>query len=624
MNVNFPDAVVVLAYFCENDGPRVVMTTQAVPRFTDAPAISSTSSRRTNLPWDIIAEKEADAPYTINVLSLMECNKPFNDLIDEKEDELAFGEWDRRIELVDEENRCPACTSLGDNNAHVANDYNTKRSFLSTQTSINDECYMVVKKAAFRAMIAEKLNSVADSESISSPTKTPTQTTRSKRLTQLFSLNSSDDAHDEGVLLFGSDDDGYTAVVRTFILKDAKSRGFQRRYMLMALSEDRDMIVWNYKMLINEFSTTARLLQVAANAVYLEEQKFDKNIVIRTAKWLPQQFFKSKIEIDTSRSLEIIVNDSKCYTVLHRDFVGILQRLLSHEKKPLPEKFATQQQASEFSKIFAIEAIRDLKHIQQKLKPSIFQILLWHLCIGGQLICRSNAPVARKQFLFAFTVLLPDDCINFEPCSKTYKFVGEANLLGIPLNAELPKKETDELFIVRLERNLNEKETKSMETFYYNIIVEHLPAKFKHEIPPTIVQRYLSILEEYDKINLRPFLHSIVNEKQECMARTSLIEETCETTKKQAAYFKLHRCPSSDMDVHKFWQQCARKHPKINFDVHRVPEELEEDLKFIEKSFSSATKVTRNGQLASSSTSSHETKFLNGSLVKSRPLSLIR
>uniref|UniRef100_A0A914Z3Z2 UDENN FLCN/SMCR8-type domain-containing protein n=1 Tax=Panagrolaimus superbus TaxID=310955 RepID=A0A914Z3Z2_9BILA len=234
------------------------MTTQAVPRFI-TPSISTTL-RRTNLPWDIIAEKEAEAPYTISVLSLMECNKPLNDLIDEKEDELEFGEWDRRIELVDEENRCPACTSLGDNAAHVANDYSMRRSFLSTQTAINDECYMVVKKAAFRAMIAEKLNSIVESSDDFTDSPSLSQTTRSKRLSKLFSLNSSD-AHDEGVLLFGSDEEGYTAIVRTFILKDAKSRGFQRRYMFMALSEDRDMIVGNYKMIVNEFSTSARLLQ---------------------------------------------------------------------------------------------------------------------------------------------------------------------------------------------------------------------------------------------------------------------------------------------------------------------------------------------------------------------------
>lgn len=74
MNVNFPDAVVVLAYFCENDGPRVVMTTQAVPRLFEPPPAQSL--RHANIPWDKIAEIQAEAPYTINVLSIMECNKP--------------------------------------------------------------------------------------------------------------------------------------------------------------------------------------------------------------------------------------------------------------------------------------------------------------------------------------------------------------------------------------------------------------------------------------------------------------------------------------------------------------------------------------------------------------------
>lgn len=73
MNVNFPDAVVVLAYFCENDGPRVVMTTQAVPRPSAPPSFAL---RRTNIPLDKVAELQADAPYTINVLSIMECHKP--------------------------------------------------------------------------------------------------------------------------------------------------------------------------------------------------------------------------------------------------------------------------------------------------------------------------------------------------------------------------------------------------------------------------------------------------------------------------------------------------------------------------------------------------------------------
>lgn len=211
---------------------------------------------------------------------------------------------------------------------------------------------------------------------------------------------------------------------------------------------------------------------------------------------MPQEFFRTKIDIDTTRSLEVIINDPKCYTILHRDFVGILQRIFSknmtHE---LPDNFLRIQQSAEFSRGFAMEAARDLKIIQRKMKPSIFKILLWHICVGRQLICRSDDPVARKQFLFAFSVILPNDCCNFEPCSKKYKIVGEANLLGLSMNAQLPQKETDDIFIVRLERDPETRNKKSMEFVYYNVIVEHLPDPFEHSVAPTIIQRYLNVLE---------------------------------------------------------------------------------------------------------------------------------
>lgn len=196
---------------------------------------------------------------------------------------MVFGDWDRSVELIDEENRCPACTSLGDDSAHVANDYRMKRSFVSTQTALNDECYMVVKKAIFRAMVSEKLNPLPDTPKDVSFAK-PGPSSRSQRLSKLFSLTSND-PNDEGILLFGSDDDNFTAVVRSFILKDAKSRGFQRRYLLMALSTNRDLIVWNYKTIINEFSTTARLLQV--RLIYFIIISFIFILIIRL---LPMQF----------------------------------------------------------------------------------------------------------------------------------------------------------------------------------------------------------------------------------------------------------------------------------------------------------------------------------------------
>lgn len=119
----------------------------------------------------------------------------------------------------------------------------------------------------------------------------------------------------------------------------------------------------------------------------------------------------------------------------------------------------------------------------------------------------------------------------------------------------------------------------------------------------------------YDTVKLRPFLHSLVNEKLELMGRTTTIEKTCETTKEKQAYFKLFRYPAADIDVHKFWQRIACRPPPITFELSPIVEELEEDIKFIMESYSIKKS---NGHLL------HNSKIPNGSAILQRASTLIR
>ncbi|KAI6172161.1 Protein of unknown function DUF477 domain containing protein [Aphelenchoides besseyi] len=108
-------AVIALCYFCENHGPRVVMTCQ--------PMRSKSQKRSTD-------------------------------------DELPnfYGD-EMENEMVDEDARCAACSSFGSGLGIVSNDHDARTSYFSSQTPINETVYNIVKETCLRTLSVEELKS---------------------------------------------------------------------------------------------------------------------------------------------------------------------------------------------------------------------------------------------------------------------------------------------------------------------------------------------------------------------------------------------------------------------------------------------------------------------------------
>uniref|UniRef100_A0AC34QXS9 Folliculin n=1 Tax=Panagrolaimus sp. JU765 TaxID=591449 RepID=A0AC34QXS9_9BILA len=591
----FPSAVVSLCHFCENHGPRIIMVTQAIPR--GKPGINTPFltkyNHRTNLPWDKIAQLTAQAENRINVLSVIDCHKNLDVIDDDKNDGPVFGYWDRKVELVDEEKRCDACSSVTESGAHVANDYQAERSYITTEQALNDECYMALKKALFRAMIGEKLNNANDYDfanamtptpSLASPTDNSPGSSSPKPRNKRESLS---DSNEEGVLLFWSDEDGYSAIARTFMVEDARSRGFRRRYMLLVLSKEREVLFSHYKLIIGELNTTAKLIQIASKRIYNLEQKFDQT----AAKWMPSEFLKSKIILDTGRSLAVLVGDDDAFFYLHKDFVGILQRLFKYElsDEPLLNKNKIEMANQQFERFLAFQAFKDLKYIQKQIPTEMFKQLIWHICSGKQVIVRSDGAVPRKQFLFALTLFLPSKLIKFEPNSGIYLPIGSSNFLGIDRETEWPEDETNIFVFTVKSRMLN------LKIFNAKILITKSPTKIFNSKIPKIVSKFWQILDPRNKIPLESQFYSLTNTKITFLDYVEVITEMSKTIDKMTI-IKMMGGTNSDLEVHLFWSTILEEKSKVSFKLLPIQEETEELQQTENKKDNFVTRIIRDEQ----------------------------
>uniref|UniRef100_A0A915CUA4 Folliculin/SMCR8 longin domain-containing protein n=1 Tax=Ditylenchus dipsaci TaxID=166011 RepID=A0A915CUA4_9BILA len=188
-------AVIALCYFCENHGPRIVMTCQPMRG----------SNSQTDNPCRFHADEamETDA----------EIPQYYGDTIDE---------------IVDEEERCSACSSFGSGLGILSNDHQAETSYISTQMPISERLYQMIKQSCLRSLSVE----------ISTPllwklglTTLPQPQMRISMFYQLqggtseryFLVENSSKEDKDGVVLFGDDENGYTLSM-TFRLRDAKAR----------------------------------------------------------------------------------------------------------------------------------------------------------------------------------------------------------------------------------------------------------------------------------------------------------------------------------------------------------------------------------------------------------------
>uniref|UniRef100_F1KRG7 Folliculin n=1 Tax=Ascaris suum TaxID=6253 RepID=F1KRG7_ASCSU len=401
--------VMALCHFCENHGPRVVMTTQSMRDSTQTeccgPACPISNS--------VMFPEEGNSYRDRHVDCLMN-------------------------EVRDDEGRCMACSSFCDGSGLVTTDLDAGINYISSQVAVNERVCQLVKHACLRSLSCE----VYASMPLQAPTSTmkstksisvPTPNARMGNFEDSW-LEANVDEGSDGIILFGDDDHGYT-LSHTFRLRDAKARGFQRWFSLIVICMDKLLITNNYEFFVSSLSTIIHQLQEQANNVFFMEQSELANECLKQASrasLLPAHFMRNrvtKLELDTSRSLALITANPNIFTKLHKQMTYVLRtqaRLCTESvlegvptqdalvqlelERSFDEEMGSELSATDWG-IDALQQIIALQFIARRLyqleqQPLALEALLRQLVTGGQVLVKCDDSSFARQVLIAFAYLL--------------------------------------------------------------------------------------------------------------------------------------------------------------------------------------------------------------------------
>ncbi|MFH4981139.1 hypothetical protein AB6A40_007848 [Gnathostoma spinigerum] len=415
-------AIVALCHFCENHGPRIVMSTQPV---RDLSAI--------------------DLPFC----SPQSTNELFGEGPRFHSQSPGFMGGGMKPLAVDEDERCLACSSFGDGGIIRTTDFSSSVHYVSSQVPVSDRVYRLAKYACIRSLSGE-----VTGNSLSQPFQSPIKNVGA-HLSQTMSINigkedseekrtSGTEADNDNVIVFGDMDHGYT-LAYTFRLRDAKARGFQRWFSLILLSMDKLLITANYSFFVTAFSSIISQLKLQTDSVFRTE-KFDLSaeflqVAVSRASLLPVHFLRdkvTKIDLDTSRSMAFITGDSKIFFKLHRQMTWILRTQARLRSEKYLEGVPTQdmlvlierespnsgdlQLTADIANLtphsFHLEHIAVLQCISRKLselpllngRMSPLEAMLTQVVSGGQVLVGCVSAVYATKFLLALSYLIPLGC----------------------------------------------------------------------------------------------------------------------------------------------------------------------------------------------------------------------
>ncbi|VDK43568.1 unnamed protein product [Anisakis simplex] len=426
----------------------------------------------------------------------------------------------------------PACSSFCAGSGLVTTDLDAGISYISSQVAINDRVYQLVKHACLRSLSCEVSAKAVPFRSNSTPraATSTTTTTKSQKIplptssksltinrsainntttTNTFDTGLMESDNDDGVILFGDDDHGYT-LSHTFRLRDAKARGFQRWFSLIVICMDKLLITNNYEFFVSSLSAIIHQLQERADDVFVMEQSELGDLAnecikqASRASLLPAHFMRNrvtKLDLDTSRSLALITANPNIFTKLHKQMTYVLRtqaRLCTESVlEGVPTQDALVQFELERSFDYGAAAIGDggevlnlnddqmavdnvncycsftnsnstpindygidpleqvdyLQSISQKIHalgkhfPNALDIILKQLVTGGQLVVQCDDRCLARQVLTAFAYLLPIGCVHIT-YSESYEHVFRYNLLGCPMSLEIPNDVSDQIVVL--------------------------------------------------------------------------------------------------------------------------------------------------------------------------------
>ncbi|CDG24098.1 UDENN FLCN/SMCR8-type domain-containing protein [Caenorhabditis elegans] len=339
-------AVIALCHFCENHGPRVVMTCQPM-RDVDDKGASCTASTS-------LGPSTSSSPPGIIVPLIKfdgEC------VVKEKtntEDGTSYPHYGNCTKFtIDTEDRCSACSSFRNGPCLLSNDHQTKTSYISSEVALQDRVYERVKNACLRSLSCEV--SAASKKNPVQPPPPPLSRSTTPRKIHPYVIHE-EPLHDfsgtrippsstvlqepiedgafeqpaaeeaDGYVIFGDTDNGF-CFAYIFRLADAKARGFYRLFSLIVVSNDLTFLTNNFEYFKTTLGGIKNDLQKLAQDVFsreidtgekLSEDDIHKPEFQKLVGKMPS-WYRRKIAIDTDRNLTVVTANNDIWVQLHSD-----------------------------------------------------------------------------------------------------------------------------------------------------------------------------------------------------------------------------------------------------------------------------------------------------------------
>ncbi|CAI4233410.1 unnamed protein product [Auanema sp. JU1783] len=449
-------AVIALCHFCEDHGPRVLVTCQPM---RSLPMTFSTANSYDKLEHSPGSSQE----IVRHIRQDSSVKEP------DKGEPIFYGDCTRSV--FDTEERCNACTSYGNGPCLLSNDHPNKTTYISSQIALKDQVFDRVKVACVRSLSCEitnaareTINNVTQPMRIGGPVNTDSET-----------LDMENVKKKDGYLMFGDADQGY-CLSFAFRLQDAKARGFLRLFSLLILTQDMASMTTNHDFYLEALRIMKDKLQDLAAVHYQVEMK-EMDTIARPdhasmSCRIPQQqlFYPRKIIIDTNRNLQTITGNDNIWGMLHKQMMWTLRtqtlRYMDQVMEGVPTQDMLVMMEMEHSDIAELDLdqpnqaeithqqLGNLKIIARafaEYEIKDLDLLVRQVITGRQLVVESDHQISAKQFILALTNLLPIGCLRINTCADQHYQSFLYNMLGTTVPIHIPSNE--DVLVIRVTAN---------------------------------------------------------------------------------------------------------------------------------------------------------------------------
>lgn len=255
----------------------------------------------------------------------------------------------------------------------------------------------------------------------------------------------------EGIIYFGDDDRGHV-MSYCFVLKDSQARGFQRTYSIILISDEKVVLIQNWKNIVSSLELMIEKLKRESNAVFDKEvtssvdmSKERRSIRLESAIQVAgrgRSAMNTQRSASKARSLSDLTGSDAIFVALHLDFVSLLKKF--HNR--MVEKDLFLESINNGLKRQSPDKASHLRSLFSILGPNHFKTTAYHTLLGHQVIVQiknlnqsdSNESQLSDQIVTTLCELLPPEGVRVALDSPKYFEGTYCNLISLCQEAEIP------------------------------------------------------------------------------------------------------------------------------------------------------------------------------------------